>query len=63
LTDASSPEQVAEQVPCGPDPERAATALRQYVNAGFDEVYISQIGPDQAGGINFLAEQVLPLLG
>jgi G6PDH family F420-dependent oxidoreductase len=62
LAEASSPEQLAEQVPCGPDPERAAEQIRKYVDAGFDEVYISQMGPDQAGGIRFLADQVLPLL-
>jgi G6PDH family F420-dependent oxidoreductase len=62
IAEASSPDQVAEQVPCGPDPERAAAAIRKYVDAGFDEVYISQMGPDQAGGIRFLTEKVLPLL-
>jgi G6PDH family F420-dependent oxidoreductase len=62
LAEASSPEQVAEQIPCGPDPERAASAIKEYVDAGFDEVYISQMGPDQEGGIRFLSEKVLPLL-
>ena len=36
--------------------------IKQYVDAGFDEVYISQMGPDQEGGIKFLADDVLPLL-
>ncbi|HWB65909.1 MAG TPA: TIGR03557 family F420-dependent LLM class oxidoreductase [Mycobacteriales bacterium] len=62
LSAATSPEKVAEDVPCGPDPERAAAKIKKYVDAGFDEVYISQMGPDQAGGIRFLAEQVLPSL-
>jgi G6PDH family F420-dependent oxidoreductase len=62
LGEASSPEQIAETVPCGPDPQRAADSIRQYVDAGFDEVYISQMGPDQEGAINFLAQEVLPLL-
>jgi G6PDH family F420-dependent oxidoreductase len=60
LGEAVTPEQVAEQVPCGPDPERAAAAIQEYVDAGFDEVYVSQIGPDQDGGIRFLVEEVLP---
>jgi G6PDH family F420-dependent oxidoreductase len=62
LAEASSPEEIAKNVACGPDPERAAEHIKEYVDAGFDEVYISQMGPDQAGGIRFLAEQVLPLL-
>jgi G6PDH family F420-dependent oxidoreductase len=62
LAEASSPEQIAEQVPCGPDPHRAAAAIQEYVDAGFDEVYISQMGPDQEGGIQFLVDEVLPLV-
>jgi G6PDH family F420-dependent oxidoreductase len=62
LAEATSPEDVAEQVPCGPDPERAAAEVKKYVEAGFDEVYISQMGPDQVGGIKFITEQVLPLV-
>jgi G6PDH family F420-dependent oxidoreductase len=62
LAEASSPEQVAENVPCGPDPQRAAAAIQEYVDAGFDEVYISQMGPDQEGGIRFLVDEVLPLV-
>ncbi|HVS67825.1 MAG TPA: LLM class flavin-dependent oxidoreductase [Mycobacteriales bacterium] len=62
LGDATSPDQIAETVPCGPDPDRAASAIKEYVDAGFDEVYVSQMGPDQDGGIRFLSEQVLPQL-
>jgi len=62
LAEASSPEQVAETVPCGPDPQRAVDSIKQYVDAGFDEVYISQMGPDQEGGLRFLTDEVLPRL-
>jgi G6PDH family F420-dependent oxidoreductase len=60
LGEATSPEQIAEDVPCGPDPDRAAESIQKYVEAGFDEVYISQMGPDQQGGIRFITEEVLP---
>jgi G6PDH family F420-dependent oxidoreductase len=62
LAETSSPEKIAEQVPCGPDPHRAAAAIQEYVDAGFDEVYISQMGSDQEGGIRFLVDEVLPLV-
>jgi G6PDH family F420-dependent oxidoreductase len=62
LAEANSPEQIAQQIPCGPDPEPAVSAVQQYVDAGFDEIYISQMGPDQQGGLRFLAEEVLPLV-
>lgn len=62
MAESNSVEEVAKSVPCGPDAERAAASIREYVDAGFDEVFISQMGRDQEGGIRFLAEQVLPLL-
>jgi len=62
LATISSPEHFAREVACGPDPRRAAESIAKYVDAGFDEVYVAQIGPDQAGGIRFLSEEVLPLL-
>ncbi|WP_026311453.1 TIGR03557 family F420-dependent LLM class oxidoreductase [Parafrankia elaeagni] len=62
LTEAGSPEKTASAVACGPNAQRAAESIQAYVDAGFDEVYISQMGPDQEGGIRFLAEEVLPLL-
>jgi G6PDH family F420-dependent oxidoreductase len=62
IKELTSPEDVAKAVPCGPDPERAADALREYLEVGFDEVYISQMGPDQEGGIRFLRDEVLPLV-
>jgi G6PDH family F420-dependent oxidoreductase len=51
-------EMVAEKVPCGPDPERHAEAISQYVQAGFDEVYVNQIGPDQHGFLEFFNKEL-----
>ena len=53
---------VAEQVVHGPDPQPYVEAIRGYADAGFDELYIGQMGPDQQGMIRFLREQVLPQL-
>lgn len=33
----------------GPDPERHIHRLRQYLDAGVDELYVQQIGPDLDG--------------
>jgi len=55
-------EMVAEKVPCGPDPEVHLKAIREYVDAGFDEIYVSQMGPDQEGMIRFYEREVLPQL-
>lgn len=55
-------EDVASAITCGPDPERHAAAIRQYFDAGFDEVYVSQVGPDQQGWLDFFVREVRPKL-
>jgi G6PDH family F420-dependent oxidoreductase len=55
-------EQVAEAVPCGPDPERHAAMIRKAMDAGYDEVYVCQIGQDQAGFFDFYRSELLPRL-
>ena len=53
-------EDVAEALICGPDPERHVAAIRQFVDAGFDHVYVHQVGPDQEGFFRFYEREVLP---
>ncbi|MEV5607723.1 LLM class F420-dependent oxidoreductase [Streptomyces sp. NPDC052225] len=55
-------EMVAEQVPCGPDPEDHVAALSAFTDAGFDRAYVSQIGPDQREFFDFYRTKVLPQL-
>jgi G6PDH family F420-dependent oxidoreductase len=56
-------DKLAETIPCGPDPERHLASIRQYLDAGYDEVYISQIGDDQAGFFEFYRKELAPRLG
>ncbi|MFN2543565.1 MAG: TIGR03557 family F420-dependent LLM class oxidoreductase [Actinomycetota bacterium] len=58
-----SPDDVAEGVICGPDPERHLDAIREYADAGFDHVYVHQVGPDQEGFFRFYEREVLPKVG
>jgi G6PDH family F420-dependent oxidoreductase len=51
---------VAEPISCGPDPEQHLASIRKYRDAGYDEVYIQQIGPDQEGFFRFYSEDILP---
>ncbi|MGZ4170731.1 MAG: LLM class F420-dependent oxidoreductase, partial [Solirubrobacteraceae bacterium] len=51
---------VAADVPCGPDLDRHLEALRAYERAGFDELYVNQIGPDQQGFFDAYRDGVLP---
>jgi G6PDH family F420-dependent oxidoreductase len=51
---------VTEHIVCGPDPERHAHAVREFVDAGFDHVYVHHIGPRQEDFLHFFADEVLP---
>jgi G6PDH family F420-dependent oxidoreductase len=51
---------VAEAVVCGPDPERHLEAIRTYADAGYDHVYVHQVGPDQAGFFDFYEREIMP---
>jgi coenzyme F420-dependent glucose-6-phosphate dehydrogenase len=50
---------VARSVVCGPDPERHVEAIEKFVEAGFDHVYVHQVGPDQDSFIEFYAQEIL----
>jgi G6PDH family F420-dependent oxidoreductase len=58
-----TPDKLSPTVALGPDPERHLEMLGKYVDAGYDHVYVHQIGPDQQGCIDFYERQVMPQLG
>jgi G6PDH family F420-dependent oxidoreductase len=55
-------EKVAEQVTCGPDPDKHAAQVREFIDAGVDEVFVQQIGPDLDGFFESWQRDVLPQL-
>ena len=55
-----TPDDVAEAVPCGPNPEPIVEMIRQYAEAGYDHVYVHQIGRDQEGFLRFAERELLP---
>jgi len=48
------------ELPTGPDPEPYVEKVRSYVDAGFDEVYVAQIGPHQEEFFQFWRDKVAP---
>jgi G6PDH family F420-dependent oxidoreductase len=62
LAEAVTEDQVAEVISCGPDPERHLAKIEEFAEAGFDHVYLHQIGPDQAGFIEFAQRELLSAL-
>jgi G6PDH family F420-dependent oxidoreductase len=55
-------DQVAEAVTCGPDAGVHLEKIREYLDAGYDHVYLHQVGPDQAGFLEFARAELLPEL-
>jgi G6PDH family F420-dependent oxidoreductase len=55
-------ERVRDQIVCGPDVDRHVQAIRAYADAGFDELYVSQIGPQQDAFFSAYRDHVLPQL-
>ena len=55
-------EQGVGSVPHGPDPEPYVESMRRYGEAGFNEVFVHQIGNDQEGFLRFWSTEVAPRL-
>ena len=45
-----------------PTPTMHVEAITKYLDAGFDEVYINQVGPDQEGFFRFYERELRPRL-
>jgi coenzyme F420-dependent glucose-6-phosphate dehydrogenase len=58
-----TPEDVAEAIPCGPDIDRIREEIDAYADAGFDHVYLHQIGPAQEAFIDVCRREILPRYG
>jgi len=59
-TELVTPEIIARQVVCGPDPEPILRKIAEYADAGFTHVYLHQIGPNQEGFLDFAKREILP---
>ena len=55
-----SEEMTSESVPCGPDIERHVSAVQAYADAGFDELYVGQVGDEQEAFFEAYSREVLP---
>jgi G6PDH family F420-dependent oxidoreductase len=58
-----TPEQVADSLACGPDLEQHVEAVRPFIDAGFTEVALVQIGADhQQAFVDWAERELLPAL-
>ena len=57
------PDDVAASIPCGPDADAIVTAVREFVDAGFTDVAVVQIGDErQEDFLEFAEQELLPAL-
>ena len=55
-------EDVAGSILCGADPAAHLAEIQKYADAGFDHVYVHQVGPDQEAFFRLYEREVLPKL-
>ncbi len=57
-----TPESLVESMPVGPRVDRYVESIQEYIDAGYDSVYIHQVGPDQEGFFDFWRTKLQPAL-
>lgn len=57
-----TPDDVAAQVTCGPSAERHLKAVSKFIDAGFDHIVFTQIGPDQEYFFDMFEKELAPSL-
>jgi coenzyme F420-dependent glucose-6-phosphate dehydrogenase len=57
-----SEDAVASSIVCGPDPDKYLAEIKSFIDAGFDHIYIHQVGPDQEGFFQFYQRALAPKL-
>ncbi len=60
ISKLSNEESLAKKIPMGPDPETFIEKVQERIDAGFDHVFLHQIGHDQQGFFEFVSREVLP---
>ncbi|HEX4941328.1 MAG TPA: TIGR03557 family F420-dependent LLM class oxidoreductase [Actinomycetota bacterium] len=53
-------EQIGEKVICGPDPDAIVEKIGAFMEAGFDHVFLHQVGPRQEEFLAFAKDELLP---
>jgi G6PDH family F420-dependent oxidoreductase len=60
VADIATEEMVTASIPCGPDLDKIVESLKIYVDAGYTEIAITQIGPDQKGFCDVFRKELGP---
>jgi G6PDH family F420-dependent oxidoreductase len=57
-TEKIEPADLRESIPCGPDPAAYLRRIDEFLDAGFDNVILMQVGPDQGGFFKFFEKEL-----
>jgi coenzyme F420-dependent glucose-6-phosphate dehydrogenase len=60
LAKMTDPETLTSGIACGNDPEEHIDEIKKFIDAGYDHVFVHQLGPEQGGFIDFYRDEVLP---
>lgn len=60
LAEMVNRETLGHHAVCGSDPEAHIQEIKRFEKAGYDQVFIHHLGPDQRGFIDFYRSEVLP---
>jgi hypothetical protein len=63
VAEAIGPEAIGDTVVCATDAQPVDAAIDRYAGAGFDTVYLHQVGPDQARLRDVATSELLPNYG
>ncbi|WP_422743764.1 TIGR03557 family F420-dependent LLM class oxidoreductase [Mycobacterium sp. WMMD1722] len=56
------PDMVGDSMVCGPDVDKHVAQVREFLEAGVDEIYVQQVAPDSEGFFTAWERDVLPQL-
>jgi coenzyme F420-dependent glucose-6-phosphate dehydrogenase len=62
VADLITADMVAEKVVCGPDTEPILEKIGSFMEAGFDHVFLHQVGPRQEEFLAFAKDELLPAI-
>ncbi len=60
ISKLANEESLVGKVPMGPDAEMYVSRIQEYIDTGFDHIFLHQIGHDQDGFFEFMSREVLP---
>jgi coenzyme F420-dependent glucose-6-phosphate dehydrogenase len=55
-----TPDLVSDQIVCGDNTDDILQEIQKYATAGFDHIYIHQVGPNQENFLKFAEKELLP---